>query len=498
MSITNFENIKVTTMTAIVDLEGSAVIEAIFPLLPITRLELKDTGKMTKKFKIPWPGKEYAGCIFSAKYAGSTRGIIKTSSTKSFRNSVAIDICTTVKNVSAKLVKNKIHMCGPNSGALAIETAQHIVDHILIIQKEVDYISSHLIDRDETVKWLIRETKGDNYIINEETQEIIDLQDGEMIRNSVVYDNRGNAKYNYREVPFKWDLGDTINPDNIIVNKYGQPYYRSLTKKEKKDGVTVYPIMKIGEVVKIMEEGVPIDEKGNKFNKVCKFPLRIVEVVSVKIPDSIMKSLSEEKKLVFPKNINSRIAGFLLNYIQDYAYHHILVEFLESFKHISKVYLGKMSIDVNNSIDSGEGSGEGSGNKEMIHEPLKVGGLNIAMINYSYSLGMNVDRWALATLINGQEGFSARYNNTTDHHVTITLPYEKNIKETIVRKHLACISFMVYKSGIVTQSGPSPEIMEPVYYKFMKIIEGIRDKIKIKDDKPFNLKYTPVNTLVCV
>jgi hypothetical protein len=232
--------------------------------------------------------------------------------------------------------------------------------------------------------------------------------------------------------------------------------------------------MQIGDIVKINseDEGVPIDDKGNKFNKVCRFPLRVLEVISVKIPDSILENYKQENKIIFPKHINSRIASFLLNYVQDYAYHHILTDFLENFKDITRVYYPKEN--------------------EIPLSVLSVGGLNIAMINYSYSLKMNVDRWTLATLIDGQEGFSARYNNTTDHHVTITLPYEKNIKETIIRKHLACISFMVYKSGIVTQSGPSPAIMEPVYYQFMKIINRIKDQIEIKDGKPFSIKYVPI------
>ena len=51
---------------------------------------------------------------------------------------------------------------------------------------------------------------------------------------------------------------------------------------------------------------------------------------------------------------------------------------------------------------------------------------------------------------------------------------------------------MIYKSGIVTQSGPSPSIMEPVYYKFMNFINSVRDEIQWKDGKPFNIKYLPM------
>ena len=169
MSIVDFENVKVTTMTVIFDIIGTAVIEAAFPLLPITRMNLSENGKNSKKFKIPWPGSEYASCIFSAKFAGITRGIIKTSKNKSFRNSVGIDICTSEKNVSAKLSKNKIHMCGPNSEELAKEAAQHIIDHLVRIQKELDYISEHIEERDQVIQWLIKETKGENFIINQET-----------------------------------------------------------------------------------------------------------------------------------------------------------------------------------------------------------------------------------------------------------------------------------------------------------------------------------------
>jgi hypothetical protein len=508
MSIVEFENIKVTTMTVVVNLEGCAIIEAAFPLLPITRMDLPKNLVTTKKFKIPWPGQQYAGKILSTKFVGITRGLIKTNKAKSFRNSVGIDICTSVKNVSAKLSKNKIHMCGPNSEALAIETAQHIINHLINIQKELDYINEHIPERDEVIRWLIRETKGEHFTINEETQEIIELESGEMIRNSVIYDKDGNAKYNYKEISFKWEVGDIINPDNIIVNKYGQPYYRSLTKKEKRDNITEYPIMMMDDTLKIHLEGdkIPVDEKGVKFNKVSRFPLRVMEVTSVKFPAFVLKSLRDEGKISFPKNINSRIATFLLTYIQDYAYHHVLTEFLENFKDINRVYyhneipMLKIGSEVSE-IASEVGVIETIGAVEALEEkkpvemtklPLTVGRLNIAMINYSFSLGMNVDRWVLYQLIDGYKNFRATYNNTTDHHVTITVPYIPDENEIIKRKSSKSISFMVYKSGIVTQSGPSPHLMRQVYYDFMIFIRENTEKIMLKDGKPFNLKFKPI------
>jgi hypothetical protein len=491
MSIVDFEHIKVTTITVIVDIEGSANIEAAFPLLPITRMELPNTLVTTKKFKIPWPGAQHAGKIFSAKFSGVTRGLVKSKS-KSFRNAVVIDICTSTKNISAKLSKNKFQITGATSEALAVETAQHIINHLINIQKELDYINQHVAERDEVIRWLIRETKGDMYIINEETQEIVNLEPGEMIRNGIIYDSRGNAKYNYKEIPFKWEAGDSINPENVFVNKYGQPYYRSLTKKEKKEGVNTYPIMMLDETLKIHKEGekIPVDEKGVKFNKVSRFPLRVIEIMSVKIPSFVSKSMKEEGKIVFPKNINHRIASFLFSYIQDYSYHHVLTEFLENIKDITRVFYHN---EVTKPKENGTVEVLDDKNVETVKLPLTVGRYNIAMINYNFSLGMNVDRWALYELIDGYENFRAIYNNTTDHHVKIEVPYDVDKSETIKRKE-SSISFMVYKSGIVTQSGPSSALMRPVYYDFMNFIRKNSQKIMLRDGKPFNLKFKPVSS----
>jgi hypothetical protein len=489
MSIVKFENVKITTMTVVVNLQGNVVMEAAFSLLPITKLNLPKNAITTKKFKIPWPGPQHAGKIFSSKFGGMTRGLIKTNKPKSFRNSVGLDICTSVKNISAKLSKNKVHMCGPNSEALAIETVSHIINHLKRIQEELDFANAHIEERDEVISWLLKETKGDHFIINEDTQEIIILEEGEIIRNNVIYDKAGNVKYNYREIPFKWEEGDIINAENIIVNKYGQPYYRSLTKKEIREGVVVYPIMQMDDAMRIQHntDRIPVDEKGAKFHKVMRVPLRVLDVTSVKLPSCVTKSTGN----FFPKGINPRIANFLLSYIQDYAYHHVFSDFLEVFKTIQHVYTEMEEPIEKEGGNKGEVIVVGMEKKEVATRklPLIVGKLNIAMINYSFSLGMNIDKWQLCQLIDGYKDFKATYNNTTDHHVTVTVPYTADEDEIIKRKDSRAVSFMCYQSGIVTQSGPSPKIMEPIYYEFMKFIRENHDKIVLRDGKSFTLKF---------
>jgi hypothetical protein len=493
-------------MTVVVEINGEVIKENVFPLLPVTRLEIDDSYKAPKKYKIPWPGKESAGCIFSCGFLGITRGLIKSNKKKSFRNSVGIDICTSTKNVAAKLSRDKIHMCGPNSTELALETAQYIVNHLLDIQKELDYISAHLHDRDEVIKWLIKETKGERFVINEETQEIIKLEEGEYIKGAVVHTKDGQTKYNYKEASYKSEEGDTINNQNIMTNKKGEPYYRLPSKREKKI-ITEYPLLVIGEEYKIEQDKTIRDAKGNKIHKYVKIPLRVVEVLSLKVPTCLQQSPLPDTTTIpttsqspdssqvgrfslnYPKNINVRIANFLVKYIQDYAYHHVFCEFLENFKDIDRVFIPKPT--------------EGHSNNDT-SPTLSLGDMNIIMINYSYSLGMNVDRWALAQLIDGYSctknddhgsecrTYKATYNNTTDHHVTISVPYEADNNEIIKRKSHN-VSFMVYKSGIVTQSGPSPAIMKNIYYDFMNFINEHREEIKLKDDKPFSIKFKPIS-----
>lgn len=461
MSIINFENIKITTMTVVVKINGNIYIENVFPLLPISKLDIPNNYKNNKKFKIPWPGREYAGCIFSCKYVGITRGLIKSKKTKSFRNSVGIDICTSAKNVSAKLAKDKIQMCGPSSEEMAMETAQHIITHLINIQNELDYISKNITARDEVIKWLIRETKGEKFMINAETQEIIKLENEEYIRDGIVHSGNGQIKYNYKETICKWEEGDKIGDNGIVLDSKGQPYYRIPNKREKKIGI--YPYLKLGDEITINLNGDKIfkDDKGNKINKVVKIPLQVIEVFSLKIP----KYFTENAQL--PQNIDSRIAKFLIRYTQDYAYHHVYSDFLENFKNIDRIY-----------------------DKSVVPS---LGNLNIAMINYSYSLGMNIDRWNLTQLIDGYKNYKATYNNTTDHHVTISVPYVPD-KSEIIKRKCHNVSFMIYKSGIVTQSGPSPQIMKDIYYDFMNFINNHRKEIKLNDDKPFSLKFKPISS----
>jgi len=454
MSIIDFDCLKVTTMTVIVKLEGNVIIENVFPLLAITRLNLPTPIRPTKKFKIPYC--QVPGAILSAKFKNITRGIVKSKDKKSFLNSVTIDICTSEKNINAKLSGNKIHMCGPNSEGLAVETANHLIKHLTDLQNDLDYINSNVENRDKNIEWLKNITKGKEYIVDSETQEIVKLdsndiiQDDFIIRNGVTLTKEKNILFE------KWNTGDHVDDNNVICNANREPYILIDKNGKKEQAVlNVNFFVKVEHIDNILTYKFR-DAQGNPIYISKQDVIKVIKVNNIEIPDSYPNKYSDD--------IDARIVNFYIKYTSDFAYHHVFCQFLDNVKNIT----------------------------DVITKNLKIDSVDMAMINYSYSLGMSVDRWALVNSINGKNGFSARYCNSTDHSVTISLPYEiDQTSDTVRRKNkLPRHTFMVHKSGIVTQSGPNIDLMRGAYYRFMMTIVQIRPQI-IQKDQPFNLKYIP-------
>jgi hypothetical protein len=493
MSIVDFNYLKVTTMTVIVKLKGKTLIENIFPLLDITRIELPTQIRSSKKFKLPYCG--VPGAILSAKYRNITRGIIKSSSDKSFLNCITIDICTSKKNINCKLSGEMIQMTGPNSEGLARETAEHLIDHLINLQTELDYIGN--IDQEDkmfSIEWLKENTIGKIHVIDSETQEIIEIDETDVLKDMGA------------DIGMDTDTEISFTDLETIQDYYGKTY-RILTsdgkikeREEKEtfdswhegdefkviegktylydaDGNQYNIISPIGEIVPaIIKETFFINTTIVNKNTVYNFtgvdgkPIQIIRrkpieamiVNSITIPDTYPDK--------YPDGIDERVVNFYLKYAPDFVYHHVYCQFLESI------------VDIT----------------EIISPDLGIDSLNMAMINYSYSLGMSINRWELVNRIRGRNGFTARFDNSADHCVTISLPYENNnnsyeeqTTKTSRKKKEKCHTFMVYKSGIVTQSGPDIEAMREAYYLFMETIKDIKPFI-MKKNTPFKLKYKPI------
>ena len=457
MSIVDFDYLKVTTMTVIVKLTGNTVIENVFPLLDITRLDLPPPLRPTKKYKIPYCA--IPGAILSAKFQNVTRGIIKSKGKKSFLNSITIDLCTSVKNINAKLSGGKIHMCGPNSEALAVETAEHIIEHLLNLQDELDYINEDIDERDNAIQWLKDNCKGKDYIIDTETQEIIKMEEGETINeDSIIIKSDGSFRLKEKIIKFEsWNIGDFVTDNSVICNQEKEPYIILTSKGKKEQAVLNHNFFVKTEYDDLGNLTYKfMDPSDNPINMIIKESIKIMKVNGIHIPEGYPD--------IYPDNINEEIANFYIKYVSDFAYYHVYCQFLDGVKNIIQVASKDLAIEK----------------------------VDMAMINYSYSLGMSVDRWTLLNAINGRNGFTARYCNSTDHSVTISLPYVvPESRKGVRRKNKPPRhTFMVHKSGIVTQSGPNIDLMRGAYYRFMATIMQIRPMI-IQKDQPFNLKFIP-------
>jgi len=164
----------------------------------------------------------------------------------------------------------------------------------------------------------------------------------------------------------------------------------------------------------------------------------------------------------YPAHVNTEIADMFLNQMHEFHYYNDFCHEVEILKDIPSI----------------------------ISETLEIEQVHKVMVNYKYNLGFEVDRFQLTTLVNGRDGFFAQYDNVLEHNVTIHMPYTLPEGQKSLRKKdkVPCHTFIVYKSGIVTQSGPGEELMEDVYYKFMNIIADILPQIKINKSKYSRLR----------
>jgi len=133
----------------------------------------------------------------------------------------------------------------------------------------------------------------------------------------------------------------------------------------------------------------------------------------------------------------------------------------------------------------------------VIEDQLKCENIYKAMVNYNYHLGFKIDRQHLKNIFDRVDGeWCARYDPRLDHTVTIQIPYEVPAKLKFMRKKdkVHCHTFMVQKSGVVTQSGPDEEMMEEAYYNFMNVIRKNIDYVQQKEMQvkaPIHLKTIP-------
>ena len=186
-------------------------------------------------------------------------------------------------------------------------------------------------------------------------------------------------------------------------------------------------------------------ETERLFYDIKKFKNTSLRIITTK-PDFMIKKTALPGDLYDLEEIT-----FLYNLSNDLNYHSDFINKIKNIKHFNST-LSDLSVAKQHEV----------------------------MVNYNYNLGFKVNRIILNQLVDGVSGFYSRFDNANVNHVKIELPYTlQNYNSRKKCKKIPHHSFLIYKSGAVTQSGPGGYIMEEAFNKFKQIILSIKEQIII-------------------
>jgi hypothetical protein len=181
-----------------------------------------------------------------------------------------------------------------------------------------------------------------------------------------------------------------------------------------------------------------------------------------------------------PAHFDQELFNFLLMMGTDFYYHSDFSAKLDYVSNITTIMtpdVGIQNTDV--AMVKEDYVGIQHVDEAMVKDYVGIQHVDEAMVNYNYALGFEVDRNALNRLINGRDGFVSRYQNALTNCVTIELPYEISEAKAKRRKNkVPHHTFLVYRSGSITQSGPGSTLMRAAYYSFMNLIAELRPLIE--------------------
>jgi hypothetical protein len=159
-----------------------------------------------------------------------------------------------------------------------------------------------------------------------------------------------------------------------------------------------------------------------------------------------------------PNDIDKEVGNYIIALSKDLIYHSDFVNKIRNILKFNSVY----DTDIN------------------------VTSYNEVMVNFNYNLGFNVNRDILNALIDGKNGFLSNYDNALVNNVTIELPYDNPEETEIVTKRkskqkIPHHTFLVYRSGAVTQSGPNNPMIKHAFELFISTLEELGNDIKLTD-----------------
>jgi len=394
---------------------------------------------------------------------------------KYFKNTITIDIATSVKNISVKLSPVTIQMCGASSRADGIEAAQHVIDHLLRAQRFLEMRKTHRPLVLNTLAAAQKATRGIHCYREflpeaapggEKPKAAEEEKNGARV--VIKRESEAGLKESGQEREEGQDL-EKRKVEDFFVNKCARPAE--------------------GEVDPELFEyfcNLSLDFKYHSdFCAKMDWWLNVAE----KVVDS---QTPPRRSAPAPKNKISSNRG---------------VKTSPAFAPPAGAPAGEESASLSSCGFSSQSSPSSSQSRREIpildavcvgaglwplpplgeerEEPvLRIVHVKEAMVNCNFEIGFKINRYALRDCISESQLFVARFDNLVEYNVAVELPYTPDYdpffppKKDKKSRH----SFLVYRSGRCTISSPSFEKMRPAYYLFRRMMEQIRPRIEQKEE----------------
>ena len=429
--IVNVEDysMQITTTTLInkltaTDEEGNAVPCNInqpvaFTLMPWNTINLPTPRRQSRRIKLK-NNVEFElepGSIFSARFEGWTRGLVRSQSRKYLKNSVSIDIIVTKdKYINVKLSSCKLHMCGPRSIRHGEICADFIMKYLYEINDTIEYVRNNPELAHAAFTWVCEHLLGDEVMrpVYREQQYRYEKQ------------RRQPSSVRFRDVSFH-------DGDLPVVSVR----------------------MKTCDIREL--------ERSNMVHTQLVDGQKVVEIV-VKVVDHTVTSnhLNPIKDSDIPAHIDRRCVEYFAfnapresigNRISDYTYYEDWLKEAEWLRQCNNVYEYKPH----------------------------VGSFPTAMTNFNFGLGFSIKRTEMAQLFDKHTDFTGDFDNMRNQNVKIELPYYSNDDSICRKNKSSSVIFIVYKTGKVTLTGPNEKVNMLAFYEFVRYIKEIRPLIENTD-----------------
>lgn len=459
MSGVDFNHLDITTVTAMVNLEGVINIIPAFFLTEIHRVHVPPEVTSKKKFKLPpmeEPGKVLSLTTCFSNDKQFTRGINKS---KTFKNTITMDVSVTEKNVNLKIYESQIHMCGVKSRKMAEEAGNIVIDKLNKTQLLLEYIKDRPDEMIETIQWVKRNTKGPVEYVEEGTIELVKEDQIKSFTPEMMEYLKAEAQKEMEEQIAEQQESNSLHEGPIINIIDDIPILNDMTS----DAINTH------------EAGINPNLVGYILYDNERGWIGVEKVNYIVLPDELVQqkhhfSYSSRPINCYPEGVNGIIANFLLDQAFDFERYDLYSAHLDCISTIENVIEGE--IGISNVLTS--------------------------MVNYNYDLGFNVKRGELSDRIYGICGFIPIYENTYDHSVKIQLPYKipSSLKDKVKIRGNPKHTFMIYKGGKITQSGSCEELARGAYVMFNRVIKSIRPYIEEPGDNIVDLKISTLDQIL--